>query len=475
MGRLIFISYRRDDDPAAAARVRDSLARQFGTGEVFMDVENLLAGRRFDDELTKALTSCDVFIAVMGQHWLELLEQRTGERDYVREEISTALQRGIAVIPVRVGRDGQLAPLPRLEDLPPDIADVVHFQKRDVTHENFGRDIAVLVETIRTLRRGEHKEVLWSKFAVVSAVAMLLAIGLLAHQSGVLTWPLAKRDTRFAQKAAAPVDQQYEVANSLGDAGVNAKLDTAKRATVVASPLSPFRARLSVPVAVQRRGDGLDRIEKLESVKTAGFQLGSIDVDAARNSSFDLIITEGNVAVSKSSKQLISSGDVKKIHDGNNQDRLVLSYLTIGEADYRRNDYFDKSYLEQEAPDWLLGEKPNRVGKRFIRFCDEGWQRTLIGDEQGRSLYNDRDPSPLVKLVMDGFDGIYLMDADIYKYTQKQCPQGARGVAKFIKRIADAARKHNPRFLIVLDNNAELLEYPDAISSIDAIATGGAF
>ena len=75
-----------------------------------MDVDNLLAGQRFDRELEKALGETDVFIAVIGPRWMELLGERaSGERDYVREEIAGALKRGIVVIPVLVER----TPLPR--------------------------------------------------------------------------------------------------------------------------------------------------------------------------------------------------------------------------------------------------------------------------------------------------------------------------------------------------------------------------
>jgi hypothetical protein len=50
---------------------------------------------RFDEELAKALRRCDVLIAVIGEHWMELLKAKTanGERDHVREEIAAALQR----------------------------------------------------------------------------------------------------------------------------------------------------------------------------------------------------------------------------------------------------------------------------------------------------------------------------------------------------------------------------------------------
>ena len=89
----IFVSYRRDDDPNGAARVRDGLAATFGKANVFMDVDNLIAGQRFDEELAKALAQCDVLVAVVGARWMELLKARRtgGEFDYVREEIAEAL------------------------------------------------------------------------------------------------------------------------------------------------------------------------------------------------------------------------------------------------------------------------------------------------------------------------------------------------------------------------------------------------
>jgi len=53
MGGKIFISYRREDDPSAAARVRDALAARFGKASLFMDVDSLAAGQRFDEQPRK--------------------------------------------------------------------------------------------------------------------------------------------------------------------------------------------------------------------------------------------------------------------------------------------------------------------------------------------------------------------------------------------------------------------------------------
>jgi hypothetical protein len=95
-------SYRRDDTAGDARSIRDALAKKFGAANVFMDVDNLKPGQRFDVELAKALDACDVFITIIGPRWYDLAYARAqlGGLDYVREEIAAALARGIAIIPI---------------------------------------------------------------------------------------------------------------------------------------------------------------------------------------------------------------------------------------------------------------------------------------------------------------------------------------------------------------------------------------
>ena len=189
----IFVNYRRDDAAGDARGVHNGLASKFGRSNVFMDVDNLLAGQRFDMELAKALDACDVLIAIIGPRWMELLKARmdTGERDYVREEIAAALARKIVVIPVRVGRDGQMPPMPHPDDLPEDIRDLVLYQKHDVAHERFGRDISDLVQAIaavrKAVRRGRTAARSNVPWAVIGAGAAILGIGLAAAYN----WPPA--------------------------------------------------------------------------------------------------------------------------------------------------------------------------------------------------------------------------------------------------------------------------------------------
>jgi len=180
MPSKIFISYRRDDDPSAAARVRDGLGRKFRQGNLFIDVDNLLPGQRFDEELAKALAVSDVLIAIIGPRWMELLKTKnaSGARDHVREEIGGALRRKIIVVPVRVGLEGHLPDLPRAEDLPEDIRELALYQKHDVTHERFGRDMAELSDAIVSVRRSKRPQLATARvtWGWIGATAIICAI-----------------------------------------------------------------------------------------------------------------------------------------------------------------------------------------------------------------------------------------------------------------------------------------------------------
>jgi hypothetical protein len=219
MAGKIFISYRRDDDASAAARVSDGLASRFGKANLFIDVDNLLAGQRFDEELAKALTACDVLIAVIGRRWMDLLKAKTtsGERDYVREEIAAALQRRIVVVPVRVGLEGQLLPLPRAEDLPVDIRDLVLYQKQDVTYERFGRDIGELIEAITVVRLKAYSR-RWIGWGLAAAVVL---------SGGMASWYYYLQPSAEVVRAARVVCTRLaagESGFSLGDLKVSVKV-----------------------------------------------------------------------------------------------------------------------------------------------------------------------------------------------------------------------------------------------------------
>jgi len=272
----IFISYRRDDVPGDARSIRDALAARFGKASIFMDVDNLLAGQRFAEELAKALASCDVFLAIIGPRWMDLLKTKasSGDRDYVREEIAAALKREIAVIPVRVGREGSMPALPRPDELPEDIRDLVDYQKQDVAHERFGRDAAELIAAIIAVRRAREPkkaalpQVPWGWMAATAA--SVLAIGwVAAHQMGSQVWWPFGGDARPAlepskddlaaaakravlkEQAAAAEQRRREDAEAKRKAEEQAKAEAERQR--LAALQAEERQRLAVAAAEQRR------------------------------------------------------------------------------------------------------------------------------------------------------------------------------------------------------------------------------
>ncbi|MGH7555280.1 MAG: toll/interleukin-1 receptor domain-containing protein [Longimicrobiales bacterium] len=92
----IFICYRRQDTSGHAGRLRDALSARFGSREIFRDIETIAPGEEFVHAMTRAIHSCRVFLAVMGDEWLTV-EGADGKRrlddpdDHMRRELAEAL------------------------------------------------------------------------------------------------------------------------------------------------------------------------------------------------------------------------------------------------------------------------------------------------------------------------------------------------------------------------------------------------
>ena len=227
------------------------------------------------------------------------------------------------------------------------------------------------------------------------------------------------------------------------------------------------------PKPVVRPGDALaaagERLKRINAVTSWGYQLAGLSLEEAANSPFELLVVDatGGLGDGKAfTREEVER--LKRMPDG--RQRIVISYLSIGEAEDYRSDYFSKEYMEEEAPDWLMKENPQWKGNRLIRFCEEGWQKTILGDENGRNVYSGDDPSPLYRLLELGFDGVYLDRVDVYSEITKECPNGASKMVDFVARLAQHARRKDPHFLVILQNAEELLADSRMLSTIDGIA-----
>ena len=125
----IFLCYRREDSEYPAHSVHQALRSRFGDESIVFDVDSIPLGRDFREYITKQVGECDALLAVIGDHWLELLNQRLDDpTDFVRFEIETALERDIPVVPVLVGK----ASVPSEQDLPDSLSSLAFRQATEV-------------------------------------------------------------------------------------------------------------------------------------------------------------------------------------------------------------------------------------------------------------------------------------------------------------------------------------------------------
>jgi TIR domain len=148
----VFLSYRRDDEPAFAGRIYDNLRFKFGQDRVFMDVDTIPWGDDFVEILAKALARCKAMLVVIGSKWL-IAQDRAGRRrldlpdDIVRLEVLAGLSSGVKIIPVLVEK----AEMPTSEDLPGCLANLAWKNGPRMTHDGFTRDCAALIERLEVI------------------------------------------------------------------------------------------------------------------------------------------------------------------------------------------------------------------------------------------------------------------------------------------------------------------------------------
>ena len=147
----VFISYRRDDTLPYAGRLCDALMAEFGDDNVFMDIADISPGRDFAAVLEEAIAACDVMLVLMGRQWLSITGPTEKRRlddpdDFVRQEVSTALKRKIMVVPVLV----QNIPVPRVGELPDDMANLVRHQACELSDTRWRHDVDRLISAIST-------------------------------------------------------------------------------------------------------------------------------------------------------------------------------------------------------------------------------------------------------------------------------------------------------------------------------------
>ena len=81
----IFINYRRADSRYQVDRLYDELSRYLEEADqqLYMDIEATPLGVDYINYIQKKITEADVFLAVIGDEWLEIKEANSNKLRFV--------------------------------------------------------------------------------------------------------------------------------------------------------------------------------------------------------------------------------------------------------------------------------------------------------------------------------------------------------------------------------------------------------
>src|SRR5262245_51844649 len=155
--------------------------------------------------------------------------------------------------------------------------------------------------------------------------------------------------------------------------------------------------------AVAQTSEGPSPARLLAAAKSWGYQLQNIDPEVIAGATYDVFVIDYSRDGGDASA--LTAGEVKRLQvkpDGSR--RIVLSYLSIGEAETYR--YYWKWYWGWffGAPSWRSKQNREWRGNYGVRYWQDDWQKIIF---TGEDSYLDR-------IMRAGFDGVYLDKVDEY-------------------------------------------------------------
>lgn len=198
----------------------------------------------------------------------------------------------------------------------------------------------------------------------------------------------------------------------------------------------------------------------LAQARTWHYQLQAKQADIARLAGsrapllvIDYAATDASGALQPLTRQQVD--DLKRGPDGR---RLVVAYLSIGEAEAYR-PYWRNTW-DAQPPSWIIAENCRWPRNYLVEFWQPGW----------RELVFDGGRSYLSRIIEAGFDGVYLDRIDVHGDIATRFPEARTRMISFVKDLAAEARARKRGFLVIAQNAEELLEDSGYRNAIDAVA-----
>ena len=155
----IFISYRHEGGSTIANIIYDELCHHFLIENIFKDVNSLRPGADFKEEIRKAINLSCCLLVLIDKTWAGQKDAEGNTRafqkdDFVRFEIWTAIENGLAIIPL-LFEGGQM---PDSNHLPEDISLICTRHAYTIRPETVMHDIKNLPQHIRSLLPYHYEE-----------------------------------------------------------------------------------------------------------------------------------------------------------------------------------------------------------------------------------------------------------------------------------------------------------------------------
>ena len=227
-------------------------------------------------------------------------------------------------------------------------------------------------------------------------------------------------------------------------------------------PFARLCMALMVLVAPLASADDLAQVDDflyiLQGYRNAAGVAPSFNWREMVNSDYDLIIMDYSWDGTHAAR--FSAEDLQELRK--NRERLVLCYLSVGEAESYRF-YWRDSWRPGQYPEWLGTENPAWPGNYKVRYWHPEWRTIVLGY--------------LATIRAQGFDGIYLDVVDAFAYwadenaygigAETYNPTDPRGDAQtaadrmilFMHTLAETAREWDPDFLVVMQNAEQIVRF----------------
>ena len=197
-----------------------------------------------------------------------------------------------------------------------------------------------------------------------------------------------------------------------------------------------------------------------ETIDDFAYWIDDIDKATVKDSNYDLIILDYSSDGSESGE--FSSSEVEYMKSSGDKEKLLISYISIGEAeDYRYYwnttwDADEDGVPDSNAPDWLDIENPDWEGNYKVHYWNSSWQDIIF--------------EYLDKIISANFDGIYMDIIDAYEYYAETITHSDWLMIDFVVNISKYVKMNaGNNFAVFVQNADDLLTNSTYLNHIDGI------